>query len=80
VQTYYFDMKDGATVRDRVGMAFPTAAHAIEHSKMIARRFGEEHPDRDPNLLIIVLTENGSEIHREQIYPGVDSPRITSTT
>ena len=72
MQTYYFDMKDGVPVRDRVGIEFATAAHAIEHSRTMARRFGEQNPGRDPNLSIIVLSENGTEIHRERVYPVVE--------
>jgi hypothetical protein len=63
-------MKDGAAVRDRVGTDFPTPAHAIEHSKELARRISKEHPDRDPDLSIVVVSEDGAEIHREAVYPG----------
>ena len=71
MQTYYFDMKDGVPIRDRVGLQFSTASHAIEHSKTIARRFSHEHPIKDPNLRIVVLNESGTEIHREFVYPDV---------
>ena len=70
MRTFYFDMKDGVPVRDRVGLQFPTAAGAIEHSKQLARRFSHEHLVKDPNLAIIVVDESGSEIHREQVYPN----------
>jgi hypothetical protein len=35
MRTFYFDMKDGVPIRDRVGLQFPTAAGAIEHSKSL---------------------------------------------
>ncbi len=78
MRTFYFDMKDGVPVRDRVGMQFPTAAGAIEHSKELARRFGREHPDKDRDLSIVVVEESGSEIYREQVYPNVRGPIATS--
>ena len=65
---YYFDMKDGVPVRDRVGLEFPTDLHAIEHAKKIAHRFGHEHPGKHRNLCITVLSEAGTEIHREPVY------------
>jgi hypothetical protein len=69
MHTYYFDMKDGVPIRDRVGLAFRTDSQAIEHSKKIARRFSHEHPAKDDNLYIVVLNESGGEIHREPVYP-----------
>jgi hypothetical protein len=33
-QTFYFDMKDGVPVPDRVGMQFTLNSQAIEHSKI----------------------------------------------
>ncbi|MDP1582421.1 MAG: hypothetical protein Q8M18_03230 [Bradyrhizobium sp.] len=72
MQTYYFDMKDGAPIRDRAGREFPTDSQAIEYSKTLARRLSHAHPDKDENLCVIVLNEAGSEIHREPVYPNVD--------
>lgn len=69
--TYYFDMKDGVPIRDRVGQEFPTDLHAIEHSKPIAHRFSHEHPIKDRNLWIEVVSESGTEIHREPVYPDI---------
>jgi hypothetical protein len=69
MQIYYFDMKDGVPIRDRVGLEFQTASQAIEHSKKIARRFNHEHPTNDRDLCIVVVSEAGAEIHRERVYP-----------
>ena len=69
--TYYFDMRDGVPIRDRVGLEFPTDLHAIEHSKTIAHRFSHEHPGNDRNLCIKVLNESGTEIHQEPVYPDI---------
>jgi len=69
--TYYFDMKDGVPIRDRVGVDFPTDLRAIEHAKLIARRFGHEHPGKDRNLCVEVLSESGTKIHREPVYPDI---------
>ena len=77
MRTFYFDMKDGVPIRDRVGLQFPTAAGAIEHSKELARRFSHEHPLKDRDLAIVVIDESGSEVHREQVYPKVRGPEVT---
>jgi hypothetical protein len=69
MRTYYFDMKDGVPIRDRVGIDFPTSAGAIEHSKELARRFSHDHPLKDRDLVIVVVDESGSEIHRQRVYP-----------
>ena len=69
MQTYYFDMKDGAAIRDRVGIAFGRDSQAIEHGKALARRLSLEHPDKHKDLCVIVLNQAGAEIHREPVYP-----------
>jgi hypothetical protein len=71
MRTFYFDMKDGVPVRDRVGLQFSVASGAIEHSKQLARQFSLEHPLKDRDLAIVVIDESGNEIHREQVYPAV---------
>jgi hypothetical protein len=65
MRTFYFDMKDGVPIRDRIGLQFPTTAAAIERSKELARRFGHEQPHKDRDLSIVVIDKSGSEIHRE---------------
>jgi hypothetical protein len=69
MRTYYFDIKDGAAVRDRTGIEFPAASGAIEHSKELARRLRHEPRLKDPALSIIVVDESGTEIHREPVHP-----------
>ena len=69
--TYYFDLKDGVPIRDRVGLEFPSDQHAIEHSKLIAHRFSHEHLVKDRNLFIEVISESGNEIHREPVHPDI---------
>jgi hypothetical protein len=79
MRTFYFDMKDGVPVRDRVGSQFPNAAGAIEYSRELARRFSHEHPLQDRDLAIVVIDESGSEVHREQVYPRVCGHEVTFT-
>jgi len=75
MHTYYFHMKDGASARDRVGVRFPTAAAAIEHGKQLARRLRGDPRIDDPNLYISVIDDSGTEVHREQVYKGLDRQR-----
>ena len=72
MRTFYFDMRDGVPVRDRVGVQLPTSAAAIEHSKMLARRFSHQHPLKDSELVIAVIDESGAELHREAVYPAAN--------
>jgi hypothetical protein len=65
VRTYYFDIQDGVPVRDITGMLFSTDIEAIEHSKQLARRFSHDPRFKDPDHSIVVLSESGTEIHRE---------------
>ena len=69
-QTFYFDMKNGVTVRDRIGMQFMFDAEAITHSKELAERFRHERTHDEPDLSICVIDEAGKEIHRELVYPA----------
>ena len=75
MRTYYFDMKDGATARDTVGLPFPTPAAAIEHGKHLAQQFRGDPRTGDPNLYVSVIDESGAEVHREQVCKGNDSTR-----
>jgi hypothetical protein len=69
MQTFYFDMKDGVPIRDRIGMQFALNAQAIEHSKNLAARFRHDRIHDEPDLVICVLDESGREIHREPVHP-----------
>ena len=71
MRTYYFDVKDGLTVRDRRGLEFPTAGGAIEHCKELGRRLrGDPRLPNDSTLSICVIDESGTEIHQEKVYNG----------
>jgi hypothetical protein len=75
MRTYFFDMKDGASARDRVGLRFPTTAAAIEHGKQLARRLRGDPWIEDLGLYVSVVDESGTEVHREQVYKGLDRQR-----
>ena len=70
-RTYFFDLKDGVAVRDRLGLDFTTSAEAIAHSREIALKLGASDKPRDPDLYVAVVNESGAEIHREPVYPDV---------
>jgi hypothetical protein len=71
LQTFYFDMKDGVPIRDRIGKRFALDAEAIDHSKRLAARFRNESGHEEPDLSICVVDESGREIHREPVHPMV---------
>jgi hypothetical protein len=71
LQTFYFDMKDGVPIRDRIGKRFALNAEAIDHSKRLAARFRSESGHDEPDLTISVLDETGREIHRKLVHPMV---------
>jgi hypothetical protein len=71
LQTFYFDMKDGVPIRDRIGKRFALDAEAVDHSKRLAARFRSESGHDEPDLTICVLDELGREIHRELVHPMV---------
>jgi hypothetical protein len=62
---FFFDMKDGVPMRDRIGLQFKTNADAIEHCEALAQHFFDESLTNDPNLEISVVNALGREIHRE---------------
>jgi hypothetical protein len=43
---FFFDMKDGVPMRDRVGIEFNTNLEAIEHSKRARAAFSRRQPAR----------------------------------
>ena len=67
LQTFYFDMKDGVPIRDRIGTRFALNAEAIDHSIRLAARFRRERLHEEQDLVICVLDESGREIHREAL-------------
>jgi len=68
LQTFYFDVKDGVPVRDRVGTPFRRNSEAIEHSKELAARLRKERPGSEPGLIVSVLDQSGREIHQEVVH------------
>jgi hypothetical protein len=77
----YFDLKDGATVRHRTGLEFPTTQGAIEHSKELVRRLrGDPRLPNDPGLFISVIDESGAEIHQEKVYKVQAIPELKIQT
>ena len=68
IQTFYFDVKDGVPIRDRVGMQFKRNSEAIAHSKELAARLRRERPRSDPGLIVSVLDQSGREIHQEMVH------------
>jgi hypothetical protein len=68
MQKFFFDMKDGVPLRDRVGIDFKGNQEAIENCKELAQHFrdGSLHDDKD--LEISVVNALGREIHREYVH------------
>ena len=76
MQTYYFHIMDGATIRDKRGLEFPTVGGAIEHCKDLMRRLRDDpRLTNDPALSISVIDESGAEIHRERVYKRLANPK-----
>lgn len=50
---------------------------AIEHSKELAKRLRLDGRAKDPALLIIVVDESGTEVHREPVYPEQPNPGLS---
>jgi hypothetical protein len=68
MQTFFFDMKDGVPLRDRVGIAFDTNVEAIAHCGVLAQHFRDDSLRDDQDLEISVVNESGREIHREFVH------------
>jgi hypothetical protein len=69
MRTYYFDIKDGKASRDRTGLQFQTVGGAISHSKEIARRLRNDPRISARQLAIVVIDQDGREVHREPVHP-----------
>lgn len=68
---FYFDVKDGVPVRDKIGREFEHVREAIEFSREFAhslRGHGLRH-----DTLVSVVNENGSQIHEEPVYDQSDA-------
>jgi hypothetical protein len=68
MQTFFFDMKDGVPMRDRVGVEFETDAEAITHCKELARQFRQGSLRDDKELEIAVVNSVGREIFHEFVH------------
>jgi hypothetical protein len=77
VQTFFFDMKDGVPLRDRIGIEFNTNLEAIEHSHVLAQHFREDSLTDDQDLEISVVNALGREIHREFVHRDQADPETS---
>ena len=68
MQKYFFDMKDGVPLRDRIGMEFKNNADAIAHCVVLAEHFYRDSLSDDQDLEISVVNALGREIHRELVH------------
>ena len=68
MQKFFFDLKDGVPLRDRIGMEFNTNAEAIAHCGVIAQHFYDESLTDDQDLEISVVNASGREIRREFVH------------
>ena len=68
MQTFFFDMKDGVPLRDRIGIEFNTNLEAIEHSQVLAQHLRDDSLTDDQDLEISVVNALGREIHREFVH------------
>lgn len=68
MQKFFFDMKDGVPMRDRVGIDFNTNAEAINHCRELAQHFRDNSLRDDQDLEIAVVNSLGREIHRQFVH------------
>jgi hypothetical protein len=68
MQKFFFDMKDGVSMRDRVGIDLKGNLEAIEHCKELAQHFRDDSLRDDKDLEISVVNALGREIHREFVH------------
>ena len=68
MQTFFFDMKDGVPMRDRVGVKLKGNAEAIVHCKELAQHIRDGSLRDDQDLEIAVVNSLGREIHREFVH------------
>jgi hypothetical protein len=64
---YFFDVKDGVTVRDHIGISFRLNSEAIQHSKTMAEAMRAKGPIKEADLRIAVVDDFGHEIHVEMV-------------
>lgn len=69
---YYFDLRDGAPVRDRHGQEFDTPSQAIDHAKSLAEAMRLRAADVRADLHIRVMSDDSQMIHEEFVYADCD--------
>lgn len=69
MHTYFFDIKDGGTVRDRLGISFKFDSEAIEHSILLAKEMRVKGI-KEVDLRISVINESGTVVHVEMVSPN----------
>lgn len=70
MHSYFFDIKDGVTVRDRIGTSFKLDSEAIRHSISLAKKMQMTETITEVDLRISVINESGREIHVELVAPN----------
>lgn len=70
MHTYFFDIKDGVTVRDRLGISFKLDSEAIEHSIFLAKEMRAKSTIIEIDLRISVINDSGREVHVELVAPN----------
>jgi hypothetical protein len=68
MQKFFFDMKDGVPMRDKIGIEFKTNAEAIVHCQELAQHWRDESLCDDKDLEISVVNSLGREIHKEFVH------------
>jgi hypothetical protein len=68
MQKFFFDMKDGVPMRDRVGIDLNGNLEAIAHCKELAQHFRDDSLRDDKDLEITVVNALGREIYREIVH------------
>jgi len=68
MQKFFFDMKDGISPTDRVGLEFMTNAGAIQHCRELARHIRECSLRDDQDFAISVVNGVGREVYREFVH------------
>ena len=68
MQKFFFDIKDGVPMRDKIGIEFNTNAEAVSHCKELAQHWRDESLRDDKDLEISVVNSLGREIYKEFVH------------
>jgi hypothetical protein len=74
VQTFFFDMKDGVPLRDRIGIEFNTN---LEANRAQPRAGRDDSLTDDQDLEISVVNAVGRKIHREFVHREQADPKMS---